>query len=139
MDVGDMRIEIIPFSGNVKYLGRTLTFDELDDTELDNRIAMGSDMHNDENDDPNHDPKTAMEVVKKPSICAGCKASRTESCERWMWSWMISRHLPRERRQMMCSSITCSLKCCETPSAMYSSSPRLAPRSTPKSNKLRDK
>eukprot|EP00973_Karenia_brevis_P072904 10124205-Karenia_brevis.AAC.1 len=34
-----MQIEVLPYSSHVKYLGRKLTFDNPQKTELDNRIA----------------------------------------------------------------------------------------------------
>jgi hypothetical protein len=37
--IGDMRIEILPFMGGTKYLGRQLTFDSPHMAELQNRIA----------------------------------------------------------------------------------------------------
>jgi len=36
-----MEIEVVPFSGNVKYLGSMLTFDEPLQSEIDHRISMG--------------------------------------------------------------------------------------------------
>eukprot|EP00959_Pyramimonas_sp_CCMP1952_P148749 3111425-Pyramimonas_sp.AAC.1 len=41
MDANGMHIEILPRSGSVKYFGRELTFDELDDTDLDSTISIG--------------------------------------------------------------------------------------------------
>ena len=41
MEVNGMPIDIFPYSGSAKYLGRKLSFDDPDETELDNRISVG--------------------------------------------------------------------------------------------------